>query len=123
MKKSTLLAEFDQAVHIVDSSFPSLYTKEDVIKVLRNLETILKDFVSDEEKANIKLSNEQFDELIETITNDITGLGIDVVDDYELSMNYKEVELDGLDLDSSVIEDQVKRSINDWLNSNDDCDC
>ena len=123
MKKSTLLAEFDQAVHIVDSSFPSLYTKEDVIKVLRNLETILKDFVSDEEKANIKLSNEQFDELIETITNDITGLGMDVVHDYELSMNYKEVELDGLDLDSNIIEDQVKRSINDWLNSNDDCDC
>ena len=123
MKKSTLLAEFDQAVHIVDSSFPSLYTKEDVIKVLRNLETSLKDFISDEEKANIKLSNEQFDELIEIITNDITGLGMDVVHDYELSMNYKEVELDGLDLDSSVIEDQVKRSINDWLNSNDDCDC
>ena len=123
MKKSTLLAEFDQAVHIVDSSFPSLYTKEDVIKVLRNLETTLKDFVSDEEKANIKLSNEQFDELIETITNDITGLGMDVVHDYELSMNYKEVELDGLDLDSNIIEDQVKRSINDWLNSNDDCDC
>ena len=100
-----------------------MYTKEDVIKVLRNLETILKDFVSDEEKANVKLSNEQFDELIEIITNDITGLGMDVVHDYELSMNYKEVELDGLDLDPNVIEDQVKRSINDWLNSNDDCDC
>ena len=123
MKKSTLIAEFDQAVHIVDSSFPSLYTKEDVIKVLRNLETTLKDFISDEEKTNVKLSNEQFDELIETITNDITGLGMDVVHDYELSMNYKEVELDSLDLDSSVIEDQVKTSIRHWIESEDDCDC
>ena len=65
MKKSTLLAEFDQAVHIVDSSFPSLYTKEDVIKVLRNLETTLKDFISDKEETYESIIN--IDDYEETI--------------------------------------------------------
>jgi len=51
MKKSTLIAEFDQATHIVDSSFPSLYTKEDVIKVLRDLEAALKAELGNEDET------------------------------------------------------------------------
>lgn len=124
MNQNTITATVDHVIHhAVLNAFPSVFTKDDVITLLRHLEINLKEAAKIEEKTNIKFSDKQFDELIEIITNDIAGLGMDMVDDYELSMSYKEVELHTLDLNSGIIEDQVKTSIACWLNSNDDCGC
>jgi 3-methyladenine DNA glycosylase Tag len=129
MKKSTLLAEFDKAVHTVDSSFPSLYTKADVIKVLRYLEGELKDYTSENEltENNSKvLTTEQINSLIETVTNEISSMDEYIIDDYELSMDGKEVQLDSVSLSSYSIEEKVSGAVNDWLDSlhdEEDCGC
>ncbi len=129
MKKSTLLAEFDHAVHIVDSSFPSLYTKDDVIRVLRDLEIILKDFIDEKEETiqdRIVLTTEQLDSLIETVTNEISSMDEYIIDDYDLSINDKEIQLDSISLNSSGIEEKVSEAVNGWLNDlndEDDCGC
>jgi len=122
MKKSTLIAEFDQAVHIVDSSFPSLYTKEDVIKVLRDLETTLKDFIgSDEETTTKDIINEaQIREIAENAASSIASDAYDMVDSYDLTMNYREVELDQLSLDESRVAKEIERAITDWFDTNRD---
>jgi len=65
MKKSTLIAEFDQTAHEVSTAFPSLYTKEDVIKVLRNLEEKLKTELNEEEETVSKgLTKDQVQEIV-----------------------------------------------------------
>lgn len=128
MKKSTLIAEFDQAVHIVDSSFPSLYTKCDVIKLLRDLETTLKDWI-DEKEETIQdpkiLTTEQLDSLVQAVTDNVKDMGVEIIYDYDLSMNYKEVEIDSVDLHYDNIQDIVETSIQEWFKNlhEDDCGC
>jgi len=128
MKKSTLIAEFDQAVHNVDSSFPSLYSKDDVIKLLRNLEATLKDWIDEKEETiqdRIVLTIEQLDLLIEAVTLDVKDMGEDIIYDYDLSMNYKEVEIDSVDLSYENIKEKVEESIQEWFKNlnEDDCGC
>ena len=130
MKKSTLLAEFDQAVHIVDSSFPSLYTKEDVIKVLRNLETTLKDFISDKEETYesiINITSEQYSDLASNIARNVAKAieDMECISGWDLSMNYNEVSVDQLEVNESEIEEIIEDVINKWVIDikEDDCDC
>jgi len=121
MKKSTLIAEFDQTVHIVDSSFPSLYTKEDVIKVLRDLETTLKDFIGNEEetiKPFPSVTKEAIREIAENAASSVSSEAFDLVDSYDLTMSYREVELDQLSLDESGVADEIERAITNWFEGN-----
>ncbi len=128
MKKSTLLAEFDQAVHIVDSSISSLFTKPDVIRILRNLEGALKEYTSENELTENNsrvLTTEQINSLIETVTNEISSMDEYIIDDYELSINDKEIQLDSVSLSGYSIEEKVSEAVHGWLNdlNDDDCGC
>jgi len=125
MKKSTLIAEFDQAVHIVDSSFPSLYTKEDVIKVLRDLEATLKDFIGSDEEDETEtvskgLTKDQVQEIVDAIASEIRGEGIDLIEDYDLSMSYREVDLDSIEFNEDEISKIAKRAIEGIIEYSDD---
>ena len=115
MKKSTLIAEFDQATHIVDSSFPSLYTKEDVIKVLRDLEENLKAELNDKEEetetVTIGLTKDQVQEIADAVASEFRNEGTDLISDYDLSMSYREVELDSVEFDEDEISKIAKRAI------------
>jgi hypothetical protein len=128
MKKSTLLAEFDQTVHLVSFSISSVFTKDDVIQILRNLEGVLKEYTSENEETiqdRIVLTTEQLDSLIETVTNEISAMDEYIIDDYDLSINDKEIQLDSISLNSSGIEEKVSEAVNGWVNdmNDDDCDC
>ena len=118
MTKSTLIAEFDQAAHLVDSSFPSLYTKEDVIKVLRTLEEQLKAEMNENETTTKGLTEAQIKEIAENAASSVSSEGLDLVEDYDLSMSYREVELDSLTLDESRITNAIERVIADWFEYN-----
>jgi hypothetical protein len=128
MKKSTLLAEFDQTVHLVSFSISSVFTKDDVIQILRNLEGVLKEYTSENEETiqdRIVLTTEQLDSLIETVTNEISAMDEYIIDDYDLSINDKEIQLDSISLNSCGIEEKVSEAVNGWLNdlNEDDCGC
>ena len=51
------------------------------------------------------------DDLIDSIVSEIVGLDMDIVDDYNLEMSYREVELSDITLNSSTIEEAVKQAI------------
>ena len=128
MKKSTLLAEFDQTVHLVDSSISSVFTKDDVIRILRNLEGVLKEYTSEKELITDDgkvLTTEQINSLVETVTNEISSMDEYIIDDYELSMDGKEVQLDSVSLNGYTIEEKVSEAINGWFTdlNDDDCGC
>jgi hypothetical protein len=51
------------------------------------------------------------DDLISSIVSEIEGLDMDIISDYDLSMSYREVELDSISLDSGNIENAVRQAI------------
>jgi hypothetical protein len=128
MKKSTLLAEFDQTVHLVSFSISSVFTKDDVIQILRNLEGVLKEHTSKKEltenNGNI-LTTEQINSLIEIVTTEVSSMDENIIDDYELSIDGREVQLDSVSLNYYTVEEKVSGAVNDWFTNlnDDDCGC
>ena len=101
-------------------SFPSLYTKEDVIKVLRNLEETLKAELNENETTTKGLTEAQIKEIAENAASSIVSEGLNLIEDYELSMSFREVELDEISLDENKVAKEIKRAITDWFEYNED---
>jgi hypothetical protein len=98
----------EQAVKQINEGFSSIYSKDDVLHLLSVLET----------------SSDQFeitDEMVRTLSDDIaealSNEGTDIVDDYDLTMNYKEVELDSIDLNESKIRAAVQDALENYIDN------
>lgn len=77
-----------------------------------------------EETSKITINEDQIKQLTNLISENITDIGLELISDYDLTMSYREVEIDAVDLDADRIEKSVKDTIKDWLDSvNDDCEC
>ena len=99
----------DQAVKQINEGFSSIYSKDDVLHLLSVIET----------------SNDQFeitDEMVRALSCDITEAleneGTDIIDDYCLSMNYKEVELDSIDFNVGKIKAAVRDALEAYIEIN-----
>jgi hypothetical protein len=51
------------------------------------------------------------DDLVDQIVEEIIDYGLDLIDDYTLGMNYREVELESIDFNESSVRGAVKRAI------------
>jgi hypothetical protein len=61
------------------------------------------------------ITQEQIDDVSESIINDIQGEGLDLIEDYDLEMSYREVELTSVDFSDRRIKDIVKGALNELL--------
>lgn len=61
------------------------------------------------------ITQEQIDDVAESIINDIQGEGTDLIEDYDLEMNYREVELTSVDFSDRRIKDIVKNALEELL--------
>ncbi len=69
-----------------------------------------------EETSSVpSLSDEDIRDLASAITESLESEGMDLINDYELSMSYREVELDSIDLDTNRIEGEVKKALRDFF--------
>ena len=84
-----------QTLDTLKSQLPGFYSAEQVIALIEGIE----------ESATVPLgfTDEQRDELVNSIADEIADLGMDVVADYDLSMSYNEVEIDSIDFSTSTI--------------------
>jgi hypothetical protein len=55
---------------------------------------------------------EVFSNLVKEIASEIADQGLDLIEDYDLEMNYREVELSTVTLDEGRIERAIKTAIN-----------
>jgi hypothetical protein len=85
----------------INNSFPSIYTKDDVNRLLSKL----KDSILEESEEPIVgvFDNEKITEIANGIYDELDSEGTDIIDDYDLSMSYREVELDRIDLNKRAI--------------------
>jgi hypothetical protein len=51
------------------------------------------------------------EELIDAIVSEVTSEDIDLIEDYDLSMSYREVELDSVTIDGERVERAVRRAL------------
>jgi hypothetical protein len=55
---------------------------------------------------------EVFSNLVKEIASEIADQGLDLIEDYDLEMSYREVELSSVTLDEDRIERAIKTAIN-----------
>jgi hypothetical protein len=100
----------DQAKEAIGKAFPSVFTKEDILSILNQVE---------EPKAEDKLTQKVAYELISKIQYEFGNLGAyNVVDRNSATFCLRggyEIELEDLDINTSEIDDIVERVINDMV--------
>ena len=93
---------------------------DSVIALIESLDLVEVTIVSDEAKSLV------IEQLIEELDNDNMGDSIsstfanqimDYVDDFEVSMNYKTVELDDIQIDEYRLKDLINDEVREWLSA------
>ena len=98
----------EEAIKQISEGFSSIYSKDDVLHLLSVLET----------SDSFTITDEMVKGLSSDIAEALENEGTDIVDDYALSMNYKEVELDSIDLNESKIRAAVKDALETYIDNN-----
>ena len=97
----------EQAKQQISEGFSSIFSKDDVLHLLSVLET----------SSGFEITDDMVKELSDEIADSLQSEGNNLVDDYELSMNYKEVELDSIDFSVSSIKSVVKDALENYIDS------
>lgn len=103
MTKQTLLAQLAGPAS-VDFTFMPV---SKVIELINEL---------DETPPSSALTEADIKELANNIAEGIASQGLDIIGDYDLSMSYREVELDSVDFNESDIAREAERTIKDFFN-------
>ena len=110
-----MYTNIQQAVASVENAFPSIYTKDDVIRLLTSIE------IEAPKESSGKLSQYQIDDLCKRIVAQVRenaeNLDSDCIDkdSAEFSLSYKELELDSVEFDTSEVADTVVDGIGDVI--------
>jgi hypothetical protein len=116
MEKRTL----DQAKELVNNSFPSIFSKEDVTKLLESIEAPEQEV---ETLGRFDLTEEQMEELAQDISSQIEDDVDSIVDtndaDFDISVDYDrrlDITIDGgITIDTSQVETIVYRAIKKFI--------
>lgn len=95
----------EQMINTLKSQLPGFYSVEQVIEMINKIE-----------EPN-GFSQDKLDDFIDDIVVEIKDGGLDIINDYELEMNYREVELTSVEFDrdsiSRVVKDSFKNNLVD----------
>ena len=97
-----------QTIELLGQQLPGFYSVEQVIKLINDIE----------DSGEFEISDDMVSSLSSDIAEALENEGTDIVDDYELSMNYKEVELDSINLNESKIKAAVRDAIETYIANN-----
>lgn len=109
--KMTLEDVFQEKIVEVSEAFPSIYTKDDVVKLLINIKNILEDVEPSPANFGAKLENFQ-DEVTTTIRRRISQYDYDDSVNLELR-NHNEIHYD---IDTDGVEYDVESAIEEMFN-------
>ena len=107
------MKSIQEAVASVQNAFPSIYTKDDVVKLLNSIE------IESSKEIKLGFSKEQVLVLVDRIINEVKenadNLDSDCIDKgtAEFSLNYNEIELDSVDFDQREVRDAVVNGLED----------
>jgi hypothetical protein len=93
MTKTELLAKLNSSDELVKMAFVPV---SEVINWVNELENETPEITND---------------LIDSIVSEIVNEEMDLIEDYDLSMSYREVELDSVSIDGGRVERAVRRAL------------
>jgi hypothetical protein len=96
-------------IDVLKQQLPGFYSAEQVIDMISKIEPEVL------EAYEFEFTDEQMETLVGNVVDEISDLGIDLVSDYDLSMNYKEVELDSIDISNHSVKGAVKSAVQNWV--------
>jgi hypothetical protein len=96
-------------IDLLKQQLPGFYSAEQVIDMISKIEPEVLD------AYEFEFTDERIKTLVDNVVDEINDLGIDLVSDYDLSMSYKEVELDSIDLNNHQIKGAVKSAVQNWV--------
>lgn len=119
MEKFTI----EQAKANVENSFGTIYSKDDVLKILNSIQA-----ESEPLESIINITSEQYSDLASEIARNVAVAieGMECISGWDLAMNYNEVSVEQLEVNEVEIEEIVEDVINKWvvnIKEDDDCDC
>jgi uncharacterized protein (UPF0335 family) len=111
-----MYTNIQQAVASVENAFPSIYTKDDVVKLLNSIEI-------ETPKSGFKVTKEQIEELVENIesrlernANNLSTEDVVDMSSAEFSIGYGNcIELDSIDINSSDITSEMMSGVQDVI--------
>ena len=95
----------EEAKKQISEGFSSIYSKDDVLHLLSVLET----------SDSFEITDEMVNEISGEIADSLQSEGNNLVDDYELTLNYKEIELESIDFSISSIKSVVQDALETYI--------
>jgi len=111
-----MTSKVENTIELVKNSPASLFTKEDVIKLLNDVSDVP---AGDEDKVTI--TDEQIEELIEAVRSELSiGLDNNLIDydSAQFELNGNKIELTDVDIDTDPVEDIAEDAIRSWFDHN-----
>jgi hypothetical protein len=93
-----------QTIDLLSQQLPGFYSVEQVIEMIKNIE-----------ESGPSITKASYDELVETIVDQIDSCGVDAIGDYELEMCDREVTLERVDFDIRTLSNAVKNVLEDHI--------
>ena len=111
-----------QAKDLVNNSFPTIFSKEDVMNLLNSIEEV-EEKEEVEEGGKFSLTVEQIEKLAESITSEIEDFQDDIIDtsdlDFDIDVDYdRRINIEvsgGATVDSELIESIAGRVIRSFI--------
>lgn len=93
-----------QTIDLLSQQLPGFYSVEQVIEMIKNIE-----------ETGPSITKASYDELVETIVDQIDSCGTDAIGNYELEMNCNEVTLERVDFDIRTLQSTVRNVLEDYI--------
>ena len=74
--------------------------------------------VSELEDNSFALTESIMNDMVNAISDSIESDGMSLIDDYDLSMDYKEVTMDSVDFNTRELKSTIRSAINDYIEVN-----
>jgi hypothetical protein len=120
-----MTSKLENTIELVKNSPASIFTKEDVIKLLNDVSDVPagdEDNEADEDKDKATITEDQMNELIDAVRFDLS-MSLDSADVVDLDsakfeLNGDVLSVTDIDVDTSNVENVVEDAIRNWFDNN-----
>jgi len=117
-----MTSKVTNAIELVKNSPASIFTKEDVIKLLNDVSDVPAGDEADEDKDKPTITEDQMNELIDAVRFDLS-MSLDSADVVDLDsakfeLNGDVISVSDIDVDTSNVESVVEDAIRNWFDNN-----
>jgi hypothetical protein len=106
-----MYTNIQQAIAAVESAYPSIFTKQDVIKLLNNID------IKDEEPIAVNV--DELTDAVETLIDHFDPTCMVDYDSIELSISYdRRIDIESVDVDLEDLKTEVTVAIQEYFKKN-----